>query len=222
MDASVFLEWVAQHQYTLLKKSEAKRAILAFLNSSIKSFRTTQRNIPPPCTGNWNSNSLWAKFTLAYCWAFWTYWGSHLESSDDVCWISERTGCFFLPSRWGWCASLPPLITSPDCSSSFLFMRWQGEFWLCPPWKAWWETGLLHQHEFCCATVKSWCEFSKKVYDEEIHGCKFYLSDVLHCAWHIPDIFFEYFLHLPHTHFPSAQYLHSGTTSEEHGSWNTS
>lgn len=38
------------------------------------------------------------------------------------------------------------------------------------------------------ATVKSWCEFPKKVYDEEIHGCKFYLPDAFRYAWHIPDI----------------------------------
>lgn len=49
----------------------------------------------PPCAGNWNINSLQAKFILAYCWAFWTHWGSRLESSDNTCWISERTGWGF-------------------------------------------------------------------------------------------------------------------------------
>lgn len=44
MDASVFWGWGAQHQQTLLKKSP----ILATLNPSIKSFATSQRNLPPP------------------------------------------------------------------------------------------------------------------------------------------------------------------------------
>jgi len=48
MDASVFLEWGTQHHHALLKKSEAKRPILATLHSPTKSSRTSQRNLPPP------------------------------------------------------------------------------------------------------------------------------------------------------------------------------
>lgn len=194
MDASVFLEWVAQHQYILLKKSEAKRPILAFLNSSTKSFRTTQRNLPPPCAGNWNSNSLWAKFILAYCWSFWTYWGSHLESSDDVCWISERTGCFFTEVAGPVC-----FIISTDNKSwlQLLFPIYEVTRWvlIVPSLEGMMGDGT--------ATVKSWCEFPKKVYDEEIHGCKFYLPDAFRYAWHIPDI--HIFLIFP----PSPSYTSS-------------
>lgn len=50
----------------------------------------------PPWSGNWNINSLWAKLVLEYCWTFWTHWGSCLQTSDNTCWISERTG-------WGFC-----------------------------------------------------------------------------------------------------------------------
>lgn len=44
MDASVFLEWGARHQQTLLKK----RPILATFNPSIESFAKSQRKLPPP------------------------------------------------------------------------------------------------------------------------------------------------------------------------------
>jgi len=48
---------------------------------------------------------------------------------------------------------------------------------------------LLHQPVLCCTTVKSWCEYSKKVYDLEIHVCKFYLPVASHCARHISNNF---------------------------------
>lgn len=48
---------------------------------------------------------------------------------------------------------------------------------------------LLHQPVLRCAMVKSWCEYSKKVYDVEIHGCQFYLPAAFNCAWHISGIF---------------------------------
>lgn len=48
---------------------------------------------------------------------------------------------------------------------------------------------LLHQPVLCCTAVKSWCEYSKKVYDVEIHSCKFYLPAAFDCAWHISDLF---------------------------------
>lgn len=89
IDASVFSEWGAQHQ-TLLKK----RPILATLNPSIKSFATTRRNLPPPICWKLKYQFPTVKFILWYCWAFWTHWGSHLESSDNACWISERMGFF--------------------------------------------------------------------------------------------------------------------------------
>lgn len=47
---------------------------------------------------------------------------------------------------------------------------------------------LLHQPGLCCTTVKCHCDYSNKVYDVEIHGCKFYLPVAFHCVWHISDI----------------------------------
>lgn len=55
----------------------------------------------PQYAGNRSTSSLQAKFILWYCWAFWTHWGSHLESSDNACWISERMGFFCCCCCWG-------------------------------------------------------------------------------------------------------------------------
>lgn len=143
----------------------------------------------PPRAGNWNINSLQAKFILAYCWAFWTHWGSHLESSDDTCWISERTG-------WGFAEEVGPVcfIVSTDNKSwlQLFFPTYDvtRQVLILPSLGGMMgDRELLHQPVWCCATVKSWCEYSKKVYDGEIHGCKFYLPAAFHCAWHISGIF---------------------------------
>lgn len=51
---------------------------------------------------------------------------------------------------------------------------------------------LLHQPVLCCTTVTSWCEYSNKVYDVEIHSCKFYLP----VAFPLSTVYGTFFLHI--------------------------
>lgn len=90
------------------------------LNPSIKSFATTQRNLPPPTCWKLKYQFPTVKFILWYCWAFWTHWGSHLESSDNACWISERMGFFCRCCCWGGDAVLHCLNWQQVLTAAFL------------------------------------------------------------------------------------------------------
>lgn len=150
MDASVFSGWGAQHQQTLLKKSP----ILATVNPSIKSFATSQRNLPPPIcrklkyqfpTGEVHTLILLSILNpLGFSPG--EFWQCMLD-------FREWDFLLLLLLRWGLCASLSQLTTSSDCSFPCLLRMWHCKFWYCPHWEVWWETENYYT-SLCCVALQ--------------------------------------------------------------------
>lgn len=215
MDASVFSEWGAQHQQTLLKKRPSWQLTAPPANY----LQHHKGTFLPPYTGNWSIGSLHAKFILWYCWAFWTHWGSHLESSDNACWIFRENGIFCCCCCGGGDSVLHCLNWQQVLTAAFLAYL-GGEI-------ASSDTALTGRHDGRQRTTTPACVvlhyMKKPVWILQLglwHGNPWLQVLPASCFSTVYGTgFFAYFLHRLHRHPPSAEYTHSSTTSEEHGSW---
>lgn len=158
--------------------------ILATLNSSTKSFRTSQRNLPPSMC--WKLKYQFSMGKVHTCILLsilnplgflpGEFWWRMLDFREKGMVFAEEVGpvCFIVSTDKSW---LQLFFPTYDVTWQVLILPSLGGVMR--------NREILHQPVLCCATPKHWCEYSKKDYEMEIHGCKIYLPVAFHCAWHI-------------------------------------
>lgn len=190
--------------------------ILATLNSSTKSFRTSQRNLPPSMC--WKLKYQFSMGKVHTCILLsilnplgflpGEFWWRMLDFREKGMVFAEEVGpvCFIVSTDKSWLQLF------------FLLTMWHGKLWYCPHWEVWWETEKYYTSP-CCVVLhqNTGVNTPRRIMKWRSMAAR-YTCQLLSTVHGTFD-FLEYFLWLLHTHPPSAEYIHFSTTPEEHGSW---